>query len=460
MAGIGFTLRQLTRQDDLGGILRAYAHASVSTSGPWLATVLALGTISLAAQGLTRSSSLETFRLIVIYNFALSLILCGPFMLVATRQISDLIFARRIQECGSVLLTAMCWVTSLGAVLSLTLYAGYSYMPAEVALAGSLNFILISGIWTASIFLTTLKAYNRVTLAFMLGLVSGTTISVALASDFGTIGLLTGFNIGLSVTLFSLLGQVFAEYPPGPMLGGRFLQACRRYWLLGLSGFVYNFALWIDKFVMWFLAPERTVHDSGLIVYPAYDSAMFTAFLTVMPGLALYMVVIETSFFESYNRFYQDLLRHANLEQIKTNQQRLIRSLIGGFRNLFILQGAVSLFFLLGASQVYDALGIDFTHLTIFRFGVIGAFLQVMLMFVFVTLAYFDLRLMSVTLQGVFLLLAGGLSYLTIQLGYPYYGLGPVFAAGLTFMIAFVVLARFLQTLPYQAFVRYNSSVS
>jgi uncharacterized membrane protein len=459
MAGIGFTLRQLTRQDNISGILRAYGHASVTTSGPWLATVLALGTISLAGQQMAGTASLDTFRLVVIYNFALSLLLCGPVMLVATRQISDLIFAKRLEDCAGVFVAAIGVVMICSVPAALGLYAWYAQFSLPVTIAACINFFLISAIWTVSIFLTTLKTYNRVTLAFVSGLVLGTSAALALASDFSTVGLLVGFNAGLSLTLFALIGQVYAEYPPGTLHLRHLLRGLRQYWLLALSGFVYNLALWSDKFVMWLFAPENTTHPSGLVVYPAYDSAMFTAFLTVVPGLSLYMVIVETSFFERYHRFYQDLLNHATYEQIRRNQARLIETLNAGLRNLMVIQGAISVFFLLGASQIYDFLGIDFTHLTIFRFGVFASFFQTLLMFVLVVLAYFDLRRLSVSLQSLFLVTNAGFTYATIEFGYAYYGLGVLFATGLTFLIAYVTLVRFVTDLPYEAFIANNSSV-
>ncbi|MBK1669296.1 hypothetical protein CKO28_14760 [Rhodovibrio sodomensis] len=460
MAGIGFTLRQLTRQDNVAGIIRAYGHASVTTSGPWLATVLALGTISLAGQGLVNTAYLETFRLVVIYNFALSLLMCGPIMLVATRQISDLIFAKRLEDCAGVFLTAVALVMLLGLPLAVGLYAGYGRFSLPITLAACINFLLISAIWTVSIFLTVLKTYNRVTLSFVCGLVLGTSLAITLAPDFGTFGLLLGFNAGLTVTLFALIGQVYAEYPPGPLRLKSLLRGLRTYWLLAISGLVYNAALWVDKFVMWLLAPERTVHESGLVIYPAYDSAMFTAFLTVVPGLSLFMVIVETSFFERYHRFYQDLLNHATFSQIRRNQTLLIETLTAGMRNLIVIQGAISVFFLLGASQVYDILGIDFSHLTMFRFGVIASFFQTLMMFVLVVLAYFDLRRLALGLQLFFLVTSGVFTYITIELGYAYYGFGVMFATGLSFLTAYIALARFVQNLPYEAFIANNESVS
>ena len=42
MAGIGFELRKLLRQDTLLGMIRAYAYAGVIGSGPWCCRSLVL----------------------------------------------------------------------------------------------------------------------------------------------------------------------------------------------------------------------------------------------------------------------------------------------------------------------------------------------------------------------------------------------------------------------------------
>ena len=46
MAGVGFVLRKLTARGDLLGLAQGYFHASVSSSGGWLFTILTLSAIT------------------------------------------------------------------------------------------------------------------------------------------------------------------------------------------------------------------------------------------------------------------------------------------------------------------------------------------------------------------------------------------------------------------------------
>ena len=44
MAGIGFQLRKLSREDTLTGMMSAVGHASMIAAGPWLFTIVSLAT--------------------------------------------------------------------------------------------------------------------------------------------------------------------------------------------------------------------------------------------------------------------------------------------------------------------------------------------------------------------------------------------------------------------------------
>lgn len=460
MAGIGFSLRRLTRQDNLSGIFQAYGHAVFSSTGPWLATVLSLGSISLFGAQMTDAATLQSFRLIVIYNFALSLIAAGPVMMVTTRQIADLVFAKRVDECASLFFGAVLLLTFINLPIMLGLYVFYAeFDPITTAMA-CINFFLVSGVWLASVFLSTLKAYSRVTLAFFVGLVLGATGALLAVSDFGTAGLLAGFSFGITVTLFVLIGELYAEYPVGRGSYLLIFTAFKNHWILGLNGFVYNIALWMDKFIMWFFAPESEMHSSGLISYPDYDSAMFIAYLTVVPGMSLFLVIVETGFFERYHRYYQDMLNHGTLATIQRNQQSLISTLNAGMRNMIVLQGSLTVLFVFGAVKMFELVQTDLTQLFMFRFGVIGSFFQCMLMFSTVMLSYFDLQRITLTLMSILTILSTVLTIVSINVGYAYYGLGYMAATGITFLISYVILALFMQKLPFNAFIKYNKAIT
>ena len=50
MAGIGFELRKLSRQETLSSVVRAGSHAAVIAAGPWLFTIASLAVISVTVE--------------------------------------------------------------------------------------------------------------------------------------------------------------------------------------------------------------------------------------------------------------------------------------------------------------------------------------------------------------------------------------------------------------------------
>ena len=100
--------------------------------------------------------------------------------------------------------------------------------------------------------------------------------------------MLLGFSGGLAYILFLLIARVLAEYPYQVAHPFRFLSQFRQYWELALGGLLYNAAIWVDKWVMWF-APDSEVLASGMVSYPDYDTAMFLAYLSIVPSMAVFV---------------------------------------------------------------------------------------------------------------------------------------------------------------------------
>ena len=68
MAGIGFELRKLLRQDTLLGMMRAYAYAGVIGSGPWVLSIIGILIIGLVSLSVVSPAEAVTqFQVTVTY---------------------------------------------------------------------------------------------------------------------------------------------------------------------------------------------------------------------------------------------------------------------------------------------------------------------------------------------------------------------------------------------------------
>ncbi len=224
------------------------------------------------------------------------------------------------------------------------------------------------------------------------------------------------------------------------------------------AGLVLNLAIWVDKWIMWF-APERDLRVSGFISYPDYDTAMFLAYLTVIPAIAGFVVSVETSFFERYLHFYRDIQRHATFAQIEDNQRDLVSTVLRGLRNLVVLQGSITFLAIVLAPRLVATFGLPAAQLGMLRIGMLGSFFHALAVSLAVFLAYFDLRKPMLFVYVALLMTNVGFTLVTLRLGFPYYGYGYFLSALVTFAAAVIVLAYHLDRLPYLTFIRANTSV-
>ena len=163
MAGIGFVLRKLLKKNDLTGIVQAYLHATLASSGPWLFTVLALGSFFIMTGGYISHEILENFRVVLLYNFAFSLVISAPFTIVSTRYLSDLIYREDVEDAPAMLLGTLVVLNLISLPMVASFYLYFTNQSAEMVLYSTINFILIAGIWQVSIFISALKQYTGVT---------------------------------------------------------------------------------------------------------------------------------------------------------------------------------------------------------------------------------------------------------------------------------------------------------
>ena len=458
MAGIGFAIRRLTTRGDLIGLAGGWFHAAFAASGAWIFTIVTLAAITLIGPRVAAYDDLQTFRIIVVYDFAFSLVLTGPVTMVVTRYTSDSLFAGDVSGLPGTLVGALGLVYATQAPIAVLFYTTAATLDPLTVLAAVCCYLLVAGIWVVSVFLSTLKEFAAVSRTFAVGMGVSLVGTVGLAPVAGAAGMLLGFSAGLAVIQFSLIARVFAEFPYGLREPLAFLSHFRRHWELAAGGAVYYAGIWVDKWVMWW-APERERLPSGLISYPDYDSALFLACLTMVPSMAMFIVAVETDFFGRYRRFYHRIAQHATLDEIVANQQGLVGSVFEGARRLLLLQGGMAALVVLSAPWVFDLLGINYAQMGMFRLGVLGVVFHLLFVFLTILLSYLDLNRSVLWLSALLLAVNAIFTWASRELGFAYYGYGYFLSAVTAFLVAVYVAMRYLDDLPYHTFISGNASV-
>lgn len=346
-------------------------------------------------------------------------------------------------------------VLALQSAIGLAFYGFAVDMRLAERVLAVVGFQLVGGIWLAAAFLSALKSYGTVSASFALGMGCGFLGAALLAPAHGVPGMLFGFTAGLLVLFFALAARILAEYPGPALRPFAFLGEVRRYWEFALVGLLYNAAIWVDKWIMW-LGPGQLTTAGAMPSNPAYDGAMFLAYLTIVPAMAVFLLAVETRFFERYLRFYRAIEAHATFAEIAENHRGILRELGEGLRNLAVLQGVVCYLAMLVAPGLVGMAQGGVEMVSIFRFGALGAMFHLLLLAVMVVVAYFDVRRLLLSIAAVFLVLNAGLTLGALQLGLGYSGYGYCAAALLTLVYAYSMTASHILRLPYMTFVGNN----
>ncbi|WP_297356061.1 exopolysaccharide Pel transporter PelG [Paraburkholderia sp.] len=457
MAGIGFELRKILKHDTLFGVARAYAYAGLISSGPLILSIfgiLIIGVMSLAF--VIPKYAIVQFQISVTYLIALSLILTGPLQLSFTRFISDRLFEKRddlvLSNYNGVVLVSTIASGLVGVVAMLV---GFKSEPLAYRVLMVAGFVVISNIWIAVIFLSSVKQYRQILFVFLIGY--GCTVAFALMLNrHGLSGLLGGFVAGHLVLLGGLSGLIYRNYRSGRLISFEVFDKRFAYPTLALVGLFFNLGVWLDKFMFWYSPGTGAPVIGPLHASVIYDIPVFIAYVCVMPGMATFLVRIEADFVEYYDAFYDAVRSGATLRHINDMRDMMVGSVRAGLYEIIKIQVVVLLLIFAFGPNVLEALNISPLYMPLLTVDVIAASLQVVLLGLLNVFFYLDARRTVLKLCVAFVVLNGALTWITLQMSPNTYGYGFALALLILVVGAVLTLDRKFAKLEYETYMLHN----
>ncbi|WP_341707426.1 exopolysaccharide Pel transporter PelG [Halopseudomonas sp.] len=453
MAGIGFELRRILARDNYTSTLRAYIYAGLISSGPWVLSIISVMLIGVMSIGYVVPDLLvRQFLVTVTYLMASSLILTGGLQLFFTRFVSDRLFEQRLDMVTPNLLGVLLLVTLTSGVLgtvALVFLFDQSFIYRLLVLA---NFVTLCNLWLVIIFLSGMKAYNRILLV-MLGGYSCMVISALFMRMAGMEGLLLALLIGHSVLLFVFLFDILREYPADRLVAFDFLDRRKVFLSLLLTGLFYNLGIWVDKFIFWFNPATSDLVIGPLRASVIYDLPIFLAYLSIIPGMAVFLVRIETDFAEWYDRLFTAVRGGETLQHIRQLKNEMTLSIRQGLQEICKVQGLTVLLLFLFAPLILERLNISSHYLPLFYVDLVGVSIQVVFMALLNVFFYLDKRLLALELCALFVLLNTLLTLLSLQLGPSFFGYGFTISLIICSLVGLFRLSSALESLEYETFM-------
>ena len=454
MAGIGFALRAHLEDDSFTGTFKAYGYAGVIGAGPWVLSILGVmlvGALS-AARGLG-GVEVERFTTSVTWLMGASLVLTGPLQLAFTRWVADRAFEGREHLVNPNLLGAMTLTTVLAGALGATLAASLFEESLAYEVLMVANLVALSNVWVVVIFVAGLRRFRLVLGAFALGY-GGTVLACWALLPYGLPGLLAGLLAGHAALLFGLLGAVLPAHPVHAAPRADFLGAGAVFGSLVATGLCYNLGVWVDKLLFWLEPATSEAVVGPLRASLIYDLPIFLAYLAIIPGMAVFLLRIETDFAEAHARFFDAVRGHATLAEIESHGDAMIAAVRDGLFQICRVQGATVLAMVLLGPRVVAWLGLSGAHVHLYYVDLVGVAAQVLLLAILNVLFYLDRRGDALALSALMLVSNATLTWATLRLGPEWYGYGFGLAMALTALAGLVTLSARLDALEFATFMR------
>jgi polysaccharide biosynthesis protein PelG len=454
MAGIGFQLKRLLRDNSFLGFLRAYSYAGILTSGPWLLAVIAIIIIS----GIKRlfpdyATEITQFQVSITYLMAASLCFSGLLQFSFTRYISDLIFTHNKERIIPNFCAALCLMLATSGIVGIALdYFFFTGQPIIYQFLLVSCFVIFCANWFCSSLLSGLRIYNAILSVFFLGYLA-TVIFCYVLFPMGLTGLMLGLFMGQTLLLVGMIFVVFQYEHSHEIMDFDFIKPKRMFASLMFVGLFYNMAVWADKVVFWF-SPSTGIHILGpLYACPIYDFPIFTAYLTMIPGMAVFLFRLETDFVEHYDTYYHQILNGGTIQAILASRQQMVTAAYSGLLEIAKVQGFMIVLVFLAGQRLLVLAGMSPFYIHLLNIATVAAALQVIFLGILNVLFYLDKRRQAVVLTLLFLLLNIAFTLISIHLGVHYYGYGLAISLLISNAAAFLMLDYDFRHLEYTTFM-------
>jgi len=450
MAGIGFRIENILKDDSYIASAKAHFYSALISAGPWLLSILSLFLLTVLAPEEIRNGHIIFFRTVIIYIYAFSLIALGAFYLSLSRFLADKIYIKEehalIPTFNAAFLLVVIFQSVTGWLLSLSLDIS---LVTRVMIV--MNYVTISSIWLVMIFLTALRDYKPISYAYLIGSIITVVCSIMLGRSFGIAGYFVGYLFGHLCILFMLIFRIMIEFNSNKVTEWSFWTYMTHNMDLVLIGIIYNTAIWIDKFIMWYADGSYAIADV-LRTNPFYDSSVFLAYLTMIPALSLFLIRIETDFYRKYRTFYFVVLNKGTLREIVTAKNEMARSLKNSINTVMVYQGMFSLLVITLAEKLLPFFRMELAQVPLFRIAVLGAFLHSLILSGIIIILYFNFRKSALWISLVFLISNAFFTLIASKLGFQYQGYGYFFSTFITLGMVYYIFTMKYRKIEYYTF--------
>lgn len=453
MAGIGFELKRLFSRKGLIATLRAYGYATLVCAGPMLlGFTLILGVMLLSeAFGATRHSR-ELLVSMLTYALLGSLTLTSVFSMLTTRFTADMMYNNE----RTAIMPSFYGSLSIMLVIGALGYGIFLFFSGVILIYRVLSFVLFMTlivVWTQINYLTAIKDYRNIMLAFAVGLASAFILGIVLMWVFrieAVTAMMSAVCVGYGIMMVWYFILLYRYFPEGFGTSFRFLEWIDTNPPLSLIGFFVTVGLFGHLVIMW--TSRVRVQVEGLFYgAPVYDVPAIIAFFSILITTVNFTTSVEVRFYPSYRDYFAIFNEGGsirNIEEGEANMTRILAEELGYLAQKQLL--STLLFIILGTILLPQLpLGFNSEMLNIYRALCVGyAFYAIGNSIMLVSQYFADLR-GALLDSAVFVFFSTFVTILLRNGTSALYGFGFILGGALFCIVAWMRLCSYLHKLKF-----------
>jgi len=363
--------------------------------------------------------------------------LTGPLQFIMIRQGGEIFRAGGGKALMPSVAAAMLTITLVALVFG-GIFFGFFCEGGLVYKFGSVSLLVfVSLCFVGVAYLGAMQRYRWIVRSFFVGYLFACLVTLLAAIEFGVEMAVLSFALGhcvLLAVILWVLGRIQGEIDA--LCEWSLFDYLKRYPELAVCGLFYNFGIWGDKLLFWWLAHDSQSVNGFLRAAPNYDMAIYLSLLSIGPGFAVFFMVLETKFSGRFHKYFETISSGGNLDDLKHAKEEVMKTLQESFGKLITLQGFTTVILLILSRPIGRLLSIGSLQVGIFQVTLIGAFLLILFLSILTVLFYFDDRIGAMWSTLVFGVGNFALSYLTLLTTEAWYGVGFVLACAAGVAIA------------------------
>ena len=453
MAGIGFELKKLFKQQGLLAVMRAYGYTATVCIGPMiLGVVLLVGVRVLSEFGGASRYEQDLLGVMITYSLLASLLVSSIFSMVTTRYSADMIFLKRFDRVLPSLYGSAAIMLVIGGV-SFGTFLMFSGAALNHKILCFVLFCELVVVWTQINYITVLKDYRSSLIWFLAGILIAGLCGIGLI--FLKVSIVESMLISVCIAYGTMLigySRVLQKYlPKGVGSAFAFLEWIDKYPSLLLVGLFLSLGLFSHLVIIWF--SPIGVQVQGLFYgAPRYDIPALVAFTSVLSTTVNFIASFEVNFYPKYRRYFGVLNEGGTLNDVERAEKDMLTIMRRELNYIAQKQLIVSGLFIIFMSPLLTHAPFGFIESMVGTFHILCAGYGVYALgntFMLCLLYFADNKGAFISV-GVFAVVSTVMTIVLLQFDPSFYGFGFVLGGVAMYVVAARRLSSFTGNLQFE----------